>query len=234
MANIKIDNMSNLDRVMRLPRTVNYPKAEKRARGQVEALARIEVDYQCKCGIYAVRKKIPELSVAPTVTHQPKVFKLNKNWPNIRKVRIACDFLKNNVEEIDDNSWYTHNVMFPLISAIHDPIDPISEEDAFECFMEALSGGKRYGVMGRGPGFFKRQWKSHHPELPPRVNSVRTLGTLFAECKKHGMKFPWTDSVIWDDDFERMLKEQSQSRYVLNDKELYDELVNYCYSEKNR
>jgi hypothetical protein len=38
---VKIDNMSNVDRVMRLPGTVNYPKQEKLARGQVEALAHI-------------------------------------------------------------------------------------------------------------------------------------------------------------------------------------------------
>jgi hypothetical protein len=232
MASIKIDNMSNVDRVMRLPGTVNYPKAEKIARGQVVALARIEVDYQCKCDIFTLRKKVPELSAAPTVVHQSKVVKLNRNWPNIRKIRIACDFLKNHVEEVDDNSWYTHNVLFPLISAIHDPIDPISEEDAFECFMEAISSGRRYGVMGRGPGLFQRQWKSHHPELPPRVNSVRTLGTLFDQCKKHGMKLPWADSVIWDDDFERMLKEQSQSRYVFDDKELYDEICELLRGER--
>jgi hypothetical protein len=35
---LKIDNMSNVDRVMRLPGTMNYPKAEKIARGQVPAL----------------------------------------------------------------------------------------------------------------------------------------------------------------------------------------------------
>ena len=33
---IKIDNMSNVDRVMRLPGTINYPKAEKIAKGQVQ------------------------------------------------------------------------------------------------------------------------------------------------------------------------------------------------------
>jgi hypothetical protein len=43
--------MSNADRVMRLPATVNYPKAEKLAKGQVEALARIIKDYQTKCDI---------------------------------------------------------------------------------------------------------------------------------------------------------------------------------------
>jgi hypothetical protein len=45
----KIDNMSNVDRVMRLPGTVNYPKAEKRAKGQVEALAHVVIDNQIKC-----------------------------------------------------------------------------------------------------------------------------------------------------------------------------------------
>jgi hypothetical protein len=224
MNRIKIDNMSNVDRVMRLPGTVNYPKAEKRAKKQVDALSRVEIDYQCKCDIFAVRQKVPCLSVAPTPANRPKIIRLNKNWPNTRKIRIACDFLKNNVEEIDDNNWYTYNVMFPLISAIHDPIDPISEEDAFDCFMEALSGGKRFGVMGRGPGYFKRQSKSHHPELPPRVNSVRTLGTLFAQCKKRGMKFPWVDSVFWDDDFERMRKELSRPGPVFDDEELYKEI----------
>ena len=42
---IKVDNMSNIDRVMRLPGTVNYPKLEKKNRGQVEALAHIYKDY---------------------------------------------------------------------------------------------------------------------------------------------------------------------------------------------
>jgi hypothetical protein len=45
---IKIDSMSNADRVMRLPGTVNYPKAEKRAKGQTEALAHIAVDHGVK------------------------------------------------------------------------------------------------------------------------------------------------------------------------------------------
>jgi hypothetical protein len=41
---LKIDSMSNVDRVMRLPGTVNCPKAEKRDKGQVEALAYIAKD----------------------------------------------------------------------------------------------------------------------------------------------------------------------------------------------
>ena len=148
---VKIDNMSNVDRVMRLPGTVNYPKAEKRAKGQIEAPAYIEVNYHCRCDIFALRKNVARGPEAPPVRAKPTVIKTNKNWPNIRKVRIACTFIKNKIPEVDDNSWYTYNVMFPLQTAIHDPVDPISEADAFECFMEAVSGGARYGIMGRGP-----------------------------------------------------------------------------------
>ena len=220
---VKIDNMSNVDRVMRLPGTVNYPKAEKRAKGQIEALAHIEVDYQHRCDIFALRKNVPRGPEAPPVKLKPKVVQINKRWPNVRKVRIACTFIKNNIPEVDENSWYTYNVMFPLQNAIHDPVDPISEADAFECFMEAVSGGARYGIMGRGPGYFQRQWKSHHPEFPSRIISSRGLGTLFGQCKKHGMQFPWADSVVWEDDFVRQCKELSQSKPVV-DETLLDEL----------
>ena len=72
---VKIDNMSNVDRVMRLPGTVNYPKAEKRAKGQVEALAHIEVDYQCRCDIFALRKNVPQGRAAPPDRAKPTVIK---------------------------------------------------------------------------------------------------------------------------------------------------------------
>jgi hypothetical protein len=217
---IKIDNMSNLDRVMRLPGTINFPKAEKRDRGQVEALAHIAVDYQIKCDIYALRAKVPRGPEAPSVKRST-VIRLNKNWPNARKIRIACEYVRGHVDDVDDNSWYTHDVMFPLISAIHDPVDPISVEDAFDCFMEAISGGERYGRMGRNQQYFARQWRSHHPELPPRVSSTRTLGTLFGACKKHGMKLPWTDAVAWEDDFERQHKELEELKQSLKAEDMH-------------
>ena len=56
---LKIDSMSNVDRVMRLPGTVNYPNADKRARGQIESLAHIEKDYQRKIDFSELRALIP-------------------------------------------------------------------------------------------------------------------------------------------------------------------------------
>jgi len=64
---IKIDSMSNVDRVMRLPGTVNHPNAEKRARGQVESLAHILVDYQHRCDIFELRKRVPKITVGPPI-----------------------------------------------------------------------------------------------------------------------------------------------------------------------
>jgi hypothetical protein len=80
---IKIDNMSNVDRVMRLPGTVNYPKAEKIAKGQVPALAHIAVDYQCKCNMFELRKQVPRVTVAPqsNVHKLPFVQRPNSKWP---------------------------------------------------------------------------------------------------------------------------------------------------------
>ena len=73
---IKIDNMSNVDRVMRLPGTINYPKLEKKAKGQVEALAVIFKDYHHRVDIKALRDATPGID-------QVKVPKFN--GPFIRK-----------------------------------------------------------------------------------------------------------------------------------------------------
>jgi hypothetical protein len=81
--------------------------------------------------------------------------------------------------------------MLPLIGAIHDPDDnnTITEEEAEECFMLAVSGGERYGSIGRGAGYFRRQWKSHRPQLAR--NGTKSLGGLIFAAKDNGFKLPW-------------------------------------------
>jgi hypothetical protein len=200
---IKIDNMSNVDRVMRLPGTVNYPKAEKIAKGQVPALAHITKDYQVKCDIYALRAQVPYVE-APVVKRTPTyVPRPNPQWPPYRKAHTLCQFICDH-GLADTNETYTHWVMLPLIGMIHDE-NRLEIEEAEECFLLAVSGGERYGVMGRGPGYFKRQWRSHRPEVARE--GTRSLGSLVLFCQKHGMKLPWSDAVLWDQDFERQRKE---------------------------
>jgi hypothetical protein len=87
--------------------------------------------------------------------------------------------------------------------------------------MEAISGGRRYGLMGRGPGFFARQWKSHHPERP---NYHRmTLGTLIRAAKLAGMTV--LDTVAWEDDFQRQKRELEKPQVAPNNiADIIDEL----------
>jgi hypothetical protein len=204
---IKIDNMSNIDRVMRLPGTVNYPKQEKIAKGQVEALAHIAVDYQHKCDIFELRKKIPYATAAPLdAPKKPFVQRPNPKWPTYRKALNCCEFLRDS-GGADVNDIYTKKVMLPLLGEVVD--GELSIEEAEECFLEAVSGGERYGNPGRGIKDFKRQFRSH-------VGSIRNtrsrLGTLIGYCQELGYVLPWANEVSWDDSFKKQLKELSEPR----------------------
>jgi hypothetical protein len=213
---IKVDNMSNVDRVMRLPGTINYPKAEKIAKGQVPAMAHIMNNYEHKCCIQDLRKQIPQIEVARRAQVNTAFFsRKNKNWPPARKAMACCEFI---CEQglADSNEWYTINVMLPLIGAIHDPDDnyTITEAEAEECFMLAVSGGARYGTIGRGPGYFMRQWKSHRPELAR--NGTKSLGGLIHACKKEGMELPWKGEVMWEEEYNAMMKIANEERNIVS------------------
>jgi hypothetical protein len=206
----KIDNMSNVDRVMRLPGTVNYPKAEKRAKGQVEALAHIVIDNQIKCDPKTLRSNVPRLaSAAPK---QKFIAPKDSLWPPYQMAMYCCDFIRDN-GLADTNENYANWVILPLIGMIHDEND-LSVEEAEECFLEAVSGGVRYGTMGRGQGYFKRQWRSHKPEVARQ--GQRTIGSLIKFCQDNGMmKLPWAGKVKWQADFERQEKELQEVRTKL-------------------
>jgi hypothetical protein len=209
---LKSDNMSNVDRVMRLPSTVNYPKAEKRAKGQVEALAHIAIDNQIKCDHRSLRLCVPRL--APTRTRVQK-FQAPPNslWPPYRKAKALCEFIRDN-HLADTNEIYTKWVMLPLIGMIHDE-NGLSLEDAEELFLEAISGGERYGDMGRGQGYFRRQWRSHRPELARQ--GTKSIGSLIKFCRDNGMILPWSAAVAWEADFERQRKELEEVRTQLTE-----------------
>ena len=210
---LKIDNMSNVDRVMRLPGTINFPKAEKIEKGQVKALAHIAIDNGIKCDPRQLRPHVPRL--APQRTHAQK-FKAPKDsqWPPYRKAMTLCEFIRDN-GLADTNEIYTHWVMLPLIGMIHDEND-LSIEEAEDCFLEAISGGERYGSAGRGQGYFKRQWRSHRPELAR--SGTRSIGSLIKFCKDHGMKLPWSTAVVaWENDFERQRQELQEVSTKLSD-----------------
>jgi hypothetical protein len=192
---IKIDNMSNVDRVMRLPGTVNYPKLEKKAKGQVEALAVIAKDYQHRTDIKALRDSIPKIDqVKAPKFNGPFIRKLNPNSKYSTPYKMAlylCEQIRD-LSLADSNETYTLWVMLPLIGMIHDEND-LTIEEAQECFMEAICGGDRYGSPGRGAGYFMRQWKSHRPEI--RRHGTRSLGSIIYFCQQNGIDIPWISKV---------------------------------------
>jgi hypothetical protein len=207
---IKVDNMSNVDRVMRLPGTINYPKLEKLAKGQKQALAQIAKNYYRKVDTHKLRSLIPMIKVRRETVRvkMPFVHPKDPKWPPFRKAQVCCEFIAEQ-RLADTNEWYTLYVMLPLIGAIHDPDDnnSLTEAEAEECFMLAVSGGARYGTIGRGPGYFMRQWKSHRPQLAR--NGTKSLGGLIFAAESNGFVLPWKDKVMWEEDYIRM-KEQAE------------------------
>jgi hypothetical protein len=224
---IKIDNMSNIDRVMRLPGTVNYPKLEKANKGQVPALAHILVNYHQKADIHRLRTLIPSTQQLPEATRVKKPFipRANDPWTAYEKAKKVIDYIRDN-GLADTNEAYTIHVMLPLIGAIHDENthNQLTLEEAEELFLEAVSGGERYGTMGRGEGYFRRQWRSHRPEL--RRNGTKSIGGLFWFAQENGMKFPWVNQVFWQPSFEAQ-QEQLASLKQTAPEDLIRELKKY-------
>jgi hypothetical protein len=193
---IKIDNMSNIDRVMRLPGTVNYPKEEKRSKGQVEALAHTAVDYQCRTDLKALRNRVPGISQIREPVARGAFIKRKNAWPSHTMALYCCEQIRDR-GLADTNEIYTHWVMLPLIGMIHDE-NELTIQEAEDCFMEAISGGERYGGPGRGYAYFLRQWRSHRPEI--KRSGTRSLGSLILFCQKHGIDIPWIPNFIYRED----------------------------------
>jgi hypothetical protein len=221
---VKVDNMSNVDRVMRLPGTVNYPKAEKLAKGQLVALAHIAKNYCCKYNIRELRSKVPSImQVRANVHKQPFIPRKDSKWTAYKKALACVEFIRDK-GLADSNEWYTLHVMLPLIGAIHDDneANQLTIDEATELFLEAVSGGARYGTMGRGQGYFMRQWKSHRPEFP-RQHGTKSLGGLIWAAKENGFKPPWIGEVMWEEDYLRQKEELERQRASISqaDKDLF-------------
>jgi hypothetical protein len=218
---IKIDNMSNIDRVMRLPCTVNYPKLEKVAKGQKPALAEILVDYCQKIDIFRLKIQILPMSAQPEKTQKSRFIpRANDPWTAYEKAKACIEFIRDN-GLADSNEVYTIHVMLPLIGAIHDEEkhNQLALEEAEELFLEAVSGGERYGTMGRGEGYFRRQWRSHRPEL--RRNGTKKLGGLIFFATQNGFKLPWIKQITWNYNEQ---KEQLESLKETAPQDLIDEI----------
>jgi hypothetical protein len=157
-----------------------------------------------------VPKKSLERPQSPKVPFVPRK---NSKWTAYKKAEACIEFIRDK-GLADTNEWYTHNVMLPLIGAIHDDniANKLTIEEATELFMEAISGGERYGVMGRGPNYFMRQWRSHRPEIPRM--GTKSLGGLIWAAQQEGFECPWKSEV----------REDLQAHYDKEGKELEEQI----------
>ena len=196
---IKIDNMSNVDRVMRLPGTINFPKAEKIAKGQAEALAHIVVDYNVKCDLPALRDHVPRVQFVCHLSANGHTYSA-PTILGLHIVRLSSVVSTLEIGIADTNSWYTHNVMFPLMG---EAIDGNLLWKRPKSYSSKLSAVESDTGPGRGPAYFRRQWRSH---LHSSRNGQRTLGSLDYCVQTNGMPTPWKDTVFWEKSYEEQLE----------------------------
>jgi len=119
------DNCHNVDRIMRLPGTVNVPDAKKRAKGRSEELAKVEVFDQSR--IYSLSQFTP---AAPTQTNE--LFGASSQTVEISGniARIAT------MDELDE--WDVPDRVKVIIVQGRHPDEPPKEDDSrsswlFDC-----------------------------------------------------------------------------------------------------
>ena len=126
-----------------------------------------------------------------------KVFvpRRNSKWPAFKKALACCEFIRDK-GLADEDKWIISNVILPLIGMMRSENEHnrLTETAAKELFLEAVSGGCRYGTLARGADYFATQWNSY----ASIAGSTRSLGTLIWVCQDAGMKLPWLAEVAWE------------------------------------
>ncbi len=177
----KVDMLGNIDRVFRLPGTVNFPTQVKIDKGASVRLATIIYDKGERTGFDDLRGTFPARTV-PIIRKEKVPFneRPNKKWTIFNKALFLCEFIKNK-KLVDDNENYTHSLMFPLFGMINS--NEITAAQGRELWLLATSSAR-----DPAHGSWQKKWDTR------KIANYtgRDIGSIIHFVRKHDCLLPWS------------------------------------------
>jgi hypothetical protein len=193
----KVDQLGNIDRVFRLPGTVNFPTQVKIDKGATTRMAHILYDKGERCIYNELREAIP-VRTAPIERKEkiPFTERPNKRWNIFNKTLFLCEFIRDH-KLVEDNEAYTHSLMFPLFGMINS--NEITAAQGRELWLLATS-------TARDPahGSWQKKWDTR------KIANYtgRDIGSIVHFVRKYDCLLPWSTT----DELEAAEREASKIR----------------------
>lgn len=193
----KVDQLGNIDRVFRLPGTINYPTQAKIDKGATTRMAEVVYDEGAHCIYHELREAIPQRAVPIERKEKiPFTERPNKRWNIFNKTLFLCEFIRDH-KLVEDNEAYTHSLMFPLFGMVNS--NEITAAQGRELWLLATS-------TARDPahGSWQKKWDTR------KIANYtgRDIGSIVHFVRKHDCLLPWS-SV---DELEDTRREASKIR----------------------
>lgn len=206
----KIDQLSNIDRVFRLPGTVNFPTQQKIERGATVRMARILYEGDNLYDFYDLRNIIPAVTTPIERKEKiPFVENKDKTWTVYNKARFLCEFIRDK-RLVEDNENYTHSLMFPLFGMINR--NEITAAQGRELWLSATS-------TARDPthGSWIKKWDTR------KIANYtgRDIGSIIHFVRKFDCLLPWSmaDQMIEIENEGKRITEESMRNPMRGDED---------------
>lgn len=179
---LKIDKLSNIDRVFRLPGTINFPTQAKIDKGATIKMARLVYDQDEYSSFEDLRDCVPRVTEAIEKKAAPKavVDRPGMKWTVYNKMEYLCKFARDNML-IDDNGDYTHAFMFPLFGAINRR--EITAQQGRDLWLMATSTARTPAY-----GTWAKKWDTRKIEN----YTGRDIGSMIHFCREKDCLLPWS------------------------------------------
>jgi hypothetical protein len=101
-------------------------------------------------------------------------------------------------------------------------IERITGIEATKCLSQAIIGAHFYQTKEWWLTYCDYccdQWDLHYKN---REHIRKTIGSLIWVCKEHGFKPPWTNEVMWEDDYLRVREQLEAAQTAKSISNLFD------------